>query len=152
MHPSGTATAPQPDLAHYFLPSNDHPRDKASFDFRFDVPAGLTAVANGVPLAKWTSGGRTHSVFVQRQPMATELIQLAVGDYDVTYEGFHNGVLLRDVTAKPLTAKYPAAARPHPVPARLDAGPRRRATRSTSTARSWSTPTSASRWRRRRSS
>ena len=40
IHPSGTATAPQPDLARYFLPSNDHPRDKASFDFRFDVPAG----------------------------------------------------------------------------------------------------------------
>lgn len=106
VHPSGTATAPQPDLARYFLPSNDHPRDKASFDFRFDVPAGQTAVANGVPLAKWTSGGRTHSVFVQRQPMATELIQMAVGDYDVTNEGFHNGVFLREVTAKPLTAQY----------------------------------------------
>lgn len=106
VHPSGTATAPQPDLARYFLPSNDHPRDKASFDFRFDVPSNLTAVANGVPLAKWTSGGRTHSVFVQRQPMATELIQMAVGDYDITYEGFHNGVFLREVTAKPLTAQY----------------------------------------------
>lgn len=106
VHPSGTATAPQPDLARYFLPSNDHPRDKASFDFRFDVPSNLTAVANGVPLAKWTSGGRTHSVFVQRQPMATELIQMAVGDYDITYEGFHNGVLLREVTAKPLTDQY----------------------------------------------
>ena len=58
VHKSGTATAPQPDLARYFLPSNDHPRDKASFDFRFDVPAGRTAVANGVPLARWTAGGR----------------------------------------------------------------------------------------------
>ncbi|MBE2319054.1 M1 family metallopeptidase [Solirubrobacter sp. CPCC 204708] len=106
IHPSGTATAPQPDLARYFLPSNDHPRDKASFDFRFDVPEGRTAVANGVPLAKWTSRGRTHSVFVQRQPMATELIQMAVGDYDVTYDGFHDGVFRRDVTARPLTAEY----------------------------------------------
>jgi aminopeptidase N len=106
VHPSGTATAPQPDLARYFLPSNDHPRDKATFDFRFDVPAGLTAVANGVPLARWTAKGRTHSVFVQRQPMATELIQMAVGDYDITNEGFHNGVFLREVTARPLTAKY----------------------------------------------
>ena len=39
VHEFGTATAPQPDLAHYFLPSNDHPRDTASFDIRFDVPA-----------------------------------------------------------------------------------------------------------------
>ena len=84
--------------------------------------------------------------------MATELIQLAVGDYDVTYEGFHSGVFLRDVTAKPLTAKY--------LPL-LDADARRSwtgcrrgpaTTRSTSTGRWWSTPTSASRWRPRRSS
>ena len=106
VHPSGTATAPQPDLARYFLPSNDHPRDKASFDFRFDVPAGLTAVANGVQIGRWSDRGRTKSVFVQRQPMATELIQLAVGQYDVTNIGFHRGVFLRDVTAKPLTAQY----------------------------------------------
>src|SRR6201999_1591647 len=81
IHPSGTATAPQPDLARYFLPSNDHPRDKASYDIRFDVPSRMTAVAHGVQVAKWTAGGRTHSTFVQRQLMATELIQLAVGDY-----------------------------------------------------------------------
>src|SRR3954453_8682543 len=46
-HPAGSATAPQPNWAHLFLPSNDHPRDKASFDIRFDVPAGLIAVPNG---------------------------------------------------------------------------------------------------------
>ena len=31
--------------------------------------------------AKSTSGGRTHYVYLMRQPMATELIQLAVGSY-----------------------------------------------------------------------
>ena len=46
--PDGTATAGQPDGTHNFLPSNDHPRDKASFTLRFDVPAGTTAVGNGV--------------------------------------------------------------------------------------------------------
>jgi hypothetical protein len=54
-HPHGSATAPQPNWAHLFLPSNDHPRDKATFDIRFDVPAGQTAVANGVKLAQWTA-------------------------------------------------------------------------------------------------
>jgi hypothetical protein len=48
VHTAGSATAGQPNLTHYFMPSNDHPRDKASFDIRFDVPAGETAVANGV--------------------------------------------------------------------------------------------------------
>ena len=40
-----------------------------------------------------------HFIYVQRQPMATELIQLAVGNYDVTNDGFHSGVFLRDVTS-----------------------------------------------------
>jgi aminopeptidase N len=102
-HPDGSATAPQPNWAHLFLPSNDHPRDKASFDIRFDVPAGTTAVANGVKIAQYTSRGRSHFVYVQRQPMATELLQLAVGSYDVTNLGFHSGVFLRDVTGRSIT-------------------------------------------------
>jgi aminopeptidase N len=106
IHDSGTATAPQPDLARYFLPSNDHPSDKASYDIRFDVPARFTAVANGVQLVNYVDRGRRHAVFVQRQPMATELVQLAVGDYDVTNEGFHSGVFLREVTARPLTKPF----------------------------------------------
>ena len=99
-HPAGHGDRAPARTGALFLPSNDHPRDKASFDIRFDVPAGQTAVANGVKLAQWTDRGRTHFVFVQRQPMATELIQLAVGQYDVTNLGFHSGVFLRDVTAE----------------------------------------------------
>jgi aminopeptidase N len=37
--------------------------------------------------------------------MATELLQLAVGQYDVTNVGLHSGVFLRDVTSKPITAE-----------------------------------------------
>ena len=103
-HATGSATAPQPYFAHLIYPSNDHPRDKASFTFRFDVPAGAEAVANGLPLGHWTSRGRTTWAYVQRQPMATELTQLAVGQYDLTSPGRHPGVLLRDVTAPNLTA------------------------------------------------
>lgn len=104
-HSVGSATAGQPNWAHRFLPSNDHPSDKATFDLRFDVPAGETAVANGVKVAQWTAGGRSHVVYVQRQPMATELVQLAVGDYDITNRGAQSGVFIRDVTAKPITAR-----------------------------------------------
>ena len=110
--PHGSATAPQPDLAHDFLPSNDHPRDKASFRIRFDVPAGVVAVANGVPTGRRTHHGRTKWSYLQRQPMATGLIQLAVGTYDLDFPGRHRGVPLRDVTAPTLTASLqPALAR-----------------------------------------
>ena len=104
VHATGSATAPQPYFAHLIYPCNDHPRDKASFTFRFDVPAGSVAVANGIPLGQRTSGGRTRWAYVQRQPMATELTQLAFGSYDLTTPGRHRGVLLRDVTAPSLTA------------------------------------------------
>ena len=67
VHPTGSATAPQPNFAHLFLPSNDHPRDKASFDIRFDVPAGQTAVANGVQLAQ-VDEPRAHALRLRPAP------------------------------------------------------------------------------------
>jgi aminopeptidase N len=103
IHQDGSATAGQPDVMHYVYPSNDHPRDKASFTFRFDVPAGTTAVANGVPLGHWTRHGRTTWLYVQRQPMATELTQLAVGNLEFSSPGRRPGVLLRDVTPPSIT-------------------------------------------------
>jgi aminopeptidase N len=75
--PDGSATAGQPAGTHTFLPSNDHPSDKATYTIRFDVPAGEPAFANGVLLSKSTSRGRTNYIYLMRQPMATELIQLA---------------------------------------------------------------------------
>ncbi|MDP9187712.1 MAG: M1 family metallopeptidase [Actinomycetota bacterium] len=101
--PDGSATAAQPNFAHRIFPSNDHPRDKASFTFRFDVPTGTVAVANGVLTGHHTGGERDTWSYLQRQPMATELIQLAVGNYDITWRGRHRGVLVRDVTAPSLT-------------------------------------------------
>jgi aminopeptidase N len=100
--PDGSATAGQPDGTHNFLPSNDHPRDKATFTIRFDVPAGEPAFANGVLLSKSTSRGRTHYRYLMRQPMATELIQLAVGNYAAIDRGRHRGLPIRDVVAPAL--------------------------------------------------
>jgi aminopeptidase N len=100
--PDGSATVGQPAGAHVFLPSNDHPRDKATFTFRFDVPEGETAVANGELTSQTTANGRTQYVYEEREPMATELIQLAVGSYKVIDRGDHDGVHVRDVIAPSL--------------------------------------------------
>jgi aminopeptidase N len=98
----GSATAPQPDLAHLIYPSNDHPSDKASYTFRFDVPSGIVAVANGIPTGRRERSGRTTWTYLQRQPMATELTQLAVGRYDLLWPGRHRGVPIRNVIAPSL--------------------------------------------------
>ncbi|MEW2357339.1 M1 family metallopeptidase [Spirillospora sp. NPDC029432] len=47
--PDGVFVACQPSGAHTWFPSNDHPSDKATFDFQITVPQGLTAIANGEP-------------------------------------------------------------------------------------------------------
>ncbi|MFG2005667.1 M1 family metallopeptidase [Spirillospora sp. NPDC048911] len=52
----GVFVACQPSGAHTWFPSNDHPSDKATFDFEVTVPAGLTAVANGEPTSNVPSG------------------------------------------------------------------------------------------------
>ena len=102
--PDGSAWAGQPDNAHRIFPSNDHPRDLASFDFRIDVPAGTTAVANGRLRGRHTHHGRTVWRYQQRQPMATELAQVAVGAFTVIERGRHHGVDVRDVVPTRLVA------------------------------------------------
>jgi aminopeptidase N len=93
----GSVTAAQPDRAQSIFPVNDHPFDKASYSFRLDVPQGITAVANGALVGRRDRGGRTLWAWVQRQPMASHLIQIAVGTLDVIDRGNHAGVELRDV-------------------------------------------------------
>jgi aminopeptidase N len=107
--PDGSGTAPQPYYAHLVYPCNDHPRDKATFRFDFDVPQGTDAVANGTEVGRRTRNGRTHWSYVMREPMATELTQLAVGNWDFSKPERHHGVELRDVTAPSLTASLQAA-------------------------------------------
>jgi hypothetical protein len=94
IHADGSATAGQPDTEHFVFPSTDHPRDKASFTFRFDVPAGTIALANGLPLGHWTRNGRTRWLYAERHPMATELTQLAVGNLEFSSPGQRPGILL----------------------------------------------------------
>ena len=44
----GVAAVCEPDLAHTWFPSNDHPLDKATFSFEIRVPANFVAIANGI--------------------------------------------------------------------------------------------------------
>jgi aminopeptidase N len=103
--PDGTAWANQPHNAHRIYPCNDHPRDMAAYSFRLDVPDGTTAVANGVLLWKHTGGGRTVWNYLQPEPMASELAQVAVGDWSVIQRGFNDGVRVRDVVPTRLLAE-----------------------------------------------
>jgi aminopeptidase N len=102
----GSAVAGQPNLMNVVYPSNDYPTDKATFSFRMDVPAGETAVANGVLTGRHTNAGRTVWTYQERQPMATELTQLVVGRYSIINRGTVDGVQVRDVVPTDLRAFY----------------------------------------------
>jgi aminopeptidase N len=104
--PDGSATSGQPNAMHAVYPSNDHPRDKASFTIRMNVPKGETAVANGVLKSKKTKGKRTTWTYRQAQPMATELTQLVAGKFTVIKQGKVNGVPVRDVVPTRLVKTY----------------------------------------------
>ena len=110
----GSVTAGQPDKGHWIYPVNDHPVDKATYTIRLDVPEGVTAVASGVLRWSRTHHGRTVSLYVMDEPMASELTQVAVGDLRVIDRGRASGVDLRDVVAdacaeqaEPILAKTP---------------------------------------------
>jgi hypothetical protein len=79
----GAMVVGQPDVAATWFPANDHPIDKASFTFEVTVPEGLEAIANGRLVRERSRGGETTWVWDARDPMATYLAMLAVGEFDV---------------------------------------------------------------------
>lgn len=108
--PDGFAVCPQPNSAHTVLPCNDHPSDKADFTFRLTVPAGLRGVASGHLVNTEDLGdGRTAYTYRSREPIATEILQITVGDYVIKDRQGPHGLPLRDVvpTAR-ATALEPA--------------------------------------------
>ncbi|GAA1767109.1 M1 family metallopeptidase [Nostocoides vanveenii] len=73
----------EPEIAAWWFPSNDHPRDKATFDMKFTVPKGLEAIGAGDFVGK-TSGTTTDTwTWKSPQPTATYLVYMAVGQFDV---------------------------------------------------------------------
>ena len=91
----------EPDGARYWFPNNDHPRDKATYQMAITVPAGKTAVSNGLLLvdgqaAELPSGapGETF-VWAHTDPMASYLAVVAVGEYDRIESVTASGIPIR---------------------------------------------------------
>ena len=80
----GAFVVNEPQGSPAWYPCNDNPRDKATFDFRVTVPAGLTAMANGVLVSSSTTGGKTTWVWRETDPMATYLATATLGRFDLT--------------------------------------------------------------------
>ncbi|WP_188192595.1 M1 family metallopeptidase [Nonomuraea sp. SYSU D8015] len=80
----GAFVAAEPNGAKTWFPSNDHPADKATFDFTITVPAGVTALANGEMAGRPAcSGGKTTYRWRERHPMVTYLATATLGKFEL---------------------------------------------------------------------
>jgi aminopeptidase N len=77
---TGSYVINEPDLARWWMPCDDHPSDKATWGFSINVPDGMIAVANGELLSE---AGTEPWRWEMDQPMATYLVQVLIGPYDI---------------------------------------------------------------------
>ena len=81
----GAMVVNEPEGAATWYPVNDDPEDKATYTFRITVPAGKTAVANGLPVGRpATKAGWTTWTWKASDPMASYLSTASVGDFTLS--------------------------------------------------------------------
>ena len=86
----------EPTGASTFYPVNDHPTDKATYTFRITAPEDQTVAANGLLVADNDTGHGTRSwTYEATDPMASYLVQIAIGDYELVDAGEVEGVKVR---------------------------------------------------------
>jgi aminopeptidase N len=83
--------APYVSCTRHWLPSNDVPSDKATFDLTFVVPEGSLVAGTGLLASAITQGGRTSFRWIENHPTATYLATYAISQYARVLET-HNGL------------------------------------------------------------
>ncbi|MFC4913851.1 M1 family metallopeptidase [Actinomadura gamaensis] len=120
--PDGAFIGDEPNAASTWFPVNDHPSDKATYDYTVTVPKGLTVVANGLPegrrdvMASFSrrKAATRASTFRWREnrPMASYLATIDIGKWDVkqsrTPGGLNNYVAVDPVlkTGQPNAVQF----------------------------------------------
>lgn len=100
---NGSFVLNEPEGASTWYPVNDHPSDKATYTFHVTVPDGFSVIANGNLTRQLPAGeGQTTWTYEAKDPMASYLTQVAIGDYRLTSEQGPNGVTIRNAFASPL--------------------------------------------------
>ena len=100
----GATVAGQPDVAAGWFPVNDHPRDKAAYDFHVTVPTGLGVVANGFLTRTTTQGAMTRFDWHAAEPMASYLATIDIGHWDVRQGTTESGLPFYDAVDPDLLA------------------------------------------------
>ena len=98
--PWGSFVVGEPDGARMWFPADDHPTDKATYTVAVTVPADLEVVATGVLTGTdVVDGGRRRWTYEARDPTASYLLSVVVGDLELTAPVTTGGVVLRHALA-----------------------------------------------------
>ena len=86
----------EPSGAQTFFPVSDHPTDKATYTLQVTAPEDQTVAANGLLVSENDTGHGTRSwTYEASDPMASYLVQIAIGDYELVDAGKVGDVTIR---------------------------------------------------------
>lgn len=107
---TGALGVNEPQIAPWWYPSNDHPRDKATFDVSIAVPSDVEALSNGVLVSKQqVVPNQVRWNWRSVRPQAPYLTFLAIGQYEVRQATAPNGQTFITAYGDDLGGNGPAA-------------------------------------------
>jgi aminopeptidase N len=110
----GSYVLSEPIGAQSWYPVNDHPSDKATYTFRITVPDPLIAAANGLLTEQVPGDGSTTYVWESGDPIASYLVEVAVGNFVIVDGGSAGDVPIRHVFAEDIAQEATEAAEKTP--------------------------------------
>jgi Peptidase family M1 domain len=97
--PDGGFVTTEPVASEDWMPLNDYPTAKPTYNFSDTVTAGRTVLANGIltsvrhnPASKEFPGGSTTWNWYSRAPIASYLVEDSVGNFHLTERTADNGM------------------------------------------------------------
>ena len=106
----GASAVGEPPGTSTWMPVNEHPKDKALYDITVTVPKGKAAISNGrLTGSPRTVGGWTTWSWHHTHPMASYLVLLSVGTFDIRTSRTSTGIPVLDAVDPSLGGAADAA-------------------------------------------
>lgn len=86
----------EPDAASIWFPSNNHPRDKATYRFEITVPNPWVVAATGALKETKLADGKTTYIWEMDKPMATYLASINIDQYELSTQKGPEGISIRN--------------------------------------------------------
>lgn len=98
----GVAAFGEPSGAAGWFPVNEHPQDKATYYFRVTVAKPFVVAANGMLQETIDNGESRTYLWNAREPIASYLVTLNIGEFERQTEEGPNDLLIRNYFAEDL--------------------------------------------------